>query len=213
MTKEIIEDFRFIVIPYMVNRFKEINYEGQGGSDAEEFKSNFNEICDLAIKALEQEPTTKNNLGVDREDAVERLNAIKQLIGYDKDSEIVKATQKSLDMAIKALEHPEKNVVAVVPCGDCISRAEVLKLMQDNWHTHNGDWAMQESMDDIRALPSVTPQEPRCRECKWWKDSDGAFRRGIGAESQCPINTHAVYSGEGYCYKFSPKADMREVEE
>lgn len=44
---------------------------------------------------------------------------------------------------------------------DCISRADVIKLMQDNWHTHNGDWAMQESMDDIRALPSVTPQEPR----------------------------------------------------
>lgn len=43
---------------------------------------------------------------------------------------------------------------------DCIDRAEVLKLMKDNWHTHNGDWAMQESMDDIRALPSVTPQEP-----------------------------------------------------
>ena len=44
---------------------------------------------------------------------------------------------------------------------DLISRADVLKLMQDNWHTHNGDWAMQESMDDIRALPSVTSQEPR----------------------------------------------------
>jgi len=47
---------------------------------------------------------TKNDLGADREDAVERLNALKQLIGYDKDSEIVKATQKSLDMAIKVLE-------------------------------------------------------------------------------------------------------------
>ena len=43
---------------------------------------------------------------------------------------------------------------------DLISRADVLKLMQDNWHTHDGDWAMQESLDDIRALPSVTPQEP-----------------------------------------------------
>jgi hypothetical protein len=50
-----------------------------------------------------------------------------------------------------------KNDLAV----DAVSRADVLKLMQDNWHTHNGDWAMQESMDDIRALPSVTPQEPR----------------------------------------------------
>ena len=53
---------------------------------------------------------------------------------------------------------------------DCVSRAEVLRLMKDNWHTHNGDWAMQESMDDIRALPSVTPQEPQtfkwCTNCK-----------------------------------------------
>ena len=60
------------------------------------------------VECLEQEPTTKNDLGV-----------------------------------------------------DLVLRAEVLKLMKDNWHTHNGDWAMQESMDDIRALPSVTPQEPR----------------------------------------------------
>ena len=44
---------------------------------------------------------------------------------------------------------------------ELVSRADVLKLMQDNWHTHNGDWAMQESMDDIRVLPSVTPQEPK----------------------------------------------------
>ena len=51
---------------------------------------------------------------------------------------------------------------------DCVSRADVLKLMQDNWHTHNGDWAMQESMDDIRALPSVTPQEPT-EKCTWIK--------------------------------------------
>ena len=47
-----------------------------------------------------------------------------------------------------------KNDLAVE---DCVSRAEVLKLMKDNWHTHNGDWAMQESMDDIRALPSIIP--------------------------------------------------------
>lgn len=69
---------------------------------------------------------------------------------------------------------------------DLISRADVLKLMKDNWHTHNGDWAMQESMDDIRALPSVTPQEPRKghwivqpsnkeqgeRDFIWWKCSE-----------------------------------------
>ena len=63
-----------------------------------------NEQVGEVVRALTYEPTTKNDSGVDREDAVERLNALKHLIGYDKNSEIVKATQKSLDMAIKALE-------------------------------------------------------------------------------------------------------------
>ena len=79
-------------------------------------------------------------------------------------------------LPFKPLEHEDLGV-------DCISRADVLKLMQDNWHTHNGDWAMQESMDDIRVLPSVTPQEPKtghwidnmdlgyhvsfCSNCNW----------------------------------------------
>ena len=70
---------------------------------------------------------------------------------------------EALDMAIASLETDEAYQLEYEQpefCADCISRAEVLKLMKDNWHTHNGDWAMQESMDDIRALPSVTPQEP-----------------------------------------------------
>lgn len=57
----------------------------------------------------------------------------------------------------RVIEVEDGNDLAVE---DCVSRAEVLKLMKDNWHTHNGDWAMQESMDDIRALPSVTLQAP-----------------------------------------------------
>ena len=72
---------------------------------------------------------------------------------------------------------------------------------------------IKQGVDSIRTLPSVTPQEPKCKDCKWWKDSDGKYRRGCGAESKCPINTHVVYCGEGYCYMFLPKSDMREVEE
>lgn len=66
--------------------------------------------------------------------------------------------EDALQYVIEKLEQEPttKNDLAV----DAVSRAEVLKLMQDNWHTHNGDWAMQESMDDIRALPSVTSREP-----------------------------------------------------
>lgn len=92
--------------------------------------------------------------GINRDDAIEVLKDWDgYFIGHSSDDVV-----KALNLAIKALEHPEKNVVAVVPCGDAISREEVLKLMKDNWHSHNGDWAMQESLDDIRALPSVLPR-------------------------------------------------------
>lgn len=56
MTKERIEDMREVVLPYVKKRLLEINYENLGESDAEEFAREFNEILDLAIKALEQEP-------------------------------------------------------------------------------------------------------------------------------------------------------------
>ena len=55
MTKELIEDFRRIVLPFMCNKLSAINYEGLGKSDAEEFEKDFNEILELAAKALEQE--------------------------------------------------------------------------------------------------------------------------------------------------------------
>lgn len=52
MTKERIEDMREVVLPFITKKLKEINYEGKGKSDAEEFTKDFNEILDLAIKAL-----------------------------------------------------------------------------------------------------------------------------------------------------------------
>ena len=42
----------------------------------------------------------------------------------------------------------------------------------------------------------------RCEDCKWWKDSDGIYRRGSDAESQCPINRKEVFEGNGYYYMF-----------
>ena len=56
----------------------------------------------------------------------------------------------------------------------------------------------------IRALEQKLKMG-HCKDCKWWKDSDGAFRRGIGAESQCPINREEVYEGNGYCFLFKPQ--------
>ena len=58
MTRERIEDMREVVLPFVKKRLLETNYENLGESDAEEFAMEFNEILDLAIKALEQEPKT-----------------------------------------------------------------------------------------------------------------------------------------------------------
>ena len=64
-----------------------------------------------------------------------------------------------------------------------------------------------------REEESITSQEPKiryCKDCKWWKDSDGSFRRGIGAESKCHLNTDVVYEGLGYCYMFEPLVESEE---
>ena len=93
---------------------------------------------------------------------------------------------------------------------DLVSRADVLKLMQDNWHTHNGDWAMQESMDDIRALPSVTPQEPR--KGHWIVEKGGSY---LGQRNACCSNCKDFYTNDWNVMNYCPNcgADMREVKE
>ena len=55
----------------------------------------------------------------------------------------------------------------------------------------------------VKAIPSAEPK--KCKDCKWWRDSDGAYRRGVKAESRCPINTVSVANGWGYCYMFEPQ--------
>lgn len=54
MTKERIEDMREVIIPFVKKRLLEINYEGKGESDAEEFERDFHKILDLAESALDQ---------------------------------------------------------------------------------------------------------------------------------------------------------------
>ena len=111
---------------------------------------------------------------------------------------------ENLEAISKALEQDQttKNNLGV----DCISRQAVIDLMIQKWgENFSGDSAMQESIDAIRVLPSVTSQKPRCKECKWWKDSDGEYRRGCGAESKCPINRREVFDGNGYCFLFEPQ--------
>jgi hypothetical protein len=110
-------------------------------------------------------------------------------------------------MAIKALEQE--------PCEDCIGR-QAMHIELEKWITY-GEYkysnATKYLYDRIDKLPSVNPQEPKtghCKDCKWWKDSDGLYRRGCHAESQCPINRREVFEGNGYCYMFESQESEEE---
>lgn len=64
---------------------------------------------------------------------------------------------EALNMAIKALEHPEQNVITVMPCGDTISRQAVLDALEMSY--------LKSEIDDltyqrIKKLPPVK-QEPK----------------------------------------------------
>ena len=52
---------------------------------------------------------------------------------------------------------------------------------------------------ELMMLPSAQPEIIRCKDCKYWKDSDGVYRRGFDAESKCPLNLKEVYEGTFYC--------------
>ena len=122
------------------------------------------------------EPTTKNDLAVDCISRDEVCRYIAEFVNHEFST---REEEEMIDNIITGIERMPS--VTPQPCEDVVSRAEVLKLMKDNWHTHNGDWAMQESMDDIRALPAVTPRPKghwmptygnvKCSVCGSVKDS------------------------------------------
>lgn len=126
----------------------------------------------------------------------EAIKVIRKMLAYTDLSVRANLTADMVDachLAIKILEQE--------PCEDAISRQEVLYLIADH------DLSMGQVVKGIHALSSVTPQPKmgHCKDCKWWKDSDGVYRRGVGAESQCPINRKEVYEGNGYCFLYEPQ--------
>lgn len=111
-----------------------------------------------------------------REEAIHILDSLKPT--NTKSSFDAYVVGKAITMAIKALENPKQNVIAVVPSGDAISRQAVIdaiKHAQFNFcisSTINfADYKkeVQEIVDNILSaqikvindLPSVNPQEPK----------------------------------------------------
>lgn len=88
-----------------------------------------------------------------REEAVEELYRIveNQYRSAEKDKE-------ALDMAIQALEKE--------PCEDCISRQDVLAIAGDSCLDLDSYDDTREFCDEIKELPSVTPQlQKLCEDC------------------------------------------------
>ena len=99
--------------------------------------------------------------------------------------------QQAKAMAIKALEHPERNVVAIVPCGDTISRQAVLDIVNNPLNIR---------VDEIiKKLPPVTPQQ---KTAHWihFANSDDC--------SGCGWSTGKYISPSDYC----PKCGARMIE-
>lgn len=106
--------------------------------------------------------------------------------------------KEALEMAVKALEQEL--------CEDAISRRAVIDMTGlSEWFDSSDSY--NEFVIALSELPPVTPQPKvgHCKDCKRWKDSDGVYRRGIDAESQCPMNRKEVYEGNGYCFMFEPQ--------
>ena len=56
---------------------------------------------------------------------------------------------------------------------DCVSREAVIDLMRTNWADHDGDTSMQLSIDDVRELPSITPERMTIRDLLRVTDYNG----------------------------------------
>ena len=88
-----------------------------------------------------------------REDAIERIRV--HMIVHEMNESRAIYISEALSMAIKALEQE--------PCEDCISRQAVLDMATT---IQTDDFSGNEiievvDVDDIKALPSVKPQEPK----------------------------------------------------
>ena len=77
-------------------------------------------------------------------------------------------------------------------CMECL-------LFDDEYGDCNVYGESKADMTEERAGNCPLVEIVTCRNCKHWKDSDGVYRRGVDAESKCPVNTKAVFEGNSYC--------------
>ena len=205
MTKEEIEQYRHIVKPFLANILRKVNYEGMGEQDETEFCKDFDEILDMAIEALKQEPC---------EDAISREAAIQIVSGQPSGTH----SKKICCAMLKGLPsvHPLDNVHSL---GDAKRSGKTYKDLIDRelaLRIVNSPRSKQQMIDRLEDAPSKG--EPR-RKGKWLPcNKQGLFltelMRRQGAEwygfkcSEC----NYIYKGNAltespYCQKCGAKME------
>lgn len=164
------------------------------------------EDVEQAIKTLEQEPTTNNDLAHNLCDSCTNIRCEFQ-------SGIVrtKCAFYMLPQHLNGLEKNSKKLEKDFGESDCISRADVIKILgkieQMVWEGEGFDY--EESRAMIDELPSVTP----IRLKGHWIKSRDSYGNNHFTCSFCEhdIATKADTWEDNYCSNCG--ADMREVEE
>ena len=117
-------------------------------------------------------------------------------------------------MKVTVAKHNKDRYVVIEEDGKTVTyKAKMIMKTSETCYTDTEDYEYTSEvfeatflMEEVSEMTNCKKEKiGYCRDCKWWKDSDGAFRRGIGAESKCPINCKKVYEGNGYCFMFEPQ--------
>lgn len=122
---------------------------------------------------------------MNREECLDWLYRLKSEIFVYMPEKWLVSMGDALEMAIEALEHPEKNVVKVVPCGDAISRRAAIDAMATwEWQELYLPIHFKQLLED---LPSVSTEKTDAYKQGWHDAIITALKE-----------THSVYTEEGH---------------
>lgn len=150
MTKERIEIIRETVLPFVKEKLIEINYEGLGKYDAEEFEKDFNEILNLAINELEKESCDIEVLSLEEAAVVLAQGTIHSTYCWHNTLKPFKNLGLSV-CKIKEVKDYNPKLIEKQPCEDCVSREAVVDFLKN----HSKDFEDKRSRMAFRAASSL----------------------------------------------------------
>lgn len=199
MTKERIEIVRQSLIPFVRKELLEINFEGLGKSDAEEFEKDLNEILNLSIKALEQQPS-EDVMAIHTQGLEEGIRCAMCTNSMKSDRGCDGGCVVNEDMYKKVMDTIKNQMFSRPTSDDCVSRQAVLNAITEIDGNINMDIYTNEVREIVKESPPVTPThkvskwiDGHCANCgcdvpayinnwKWEKDMNAKWCPQCGAD-------------------------------